>query len=42
VTIAPGDSQVVTFVLAWYVPNRRKTWERSRSAAHPKPLCYPL
>lgn len=31
VTIAPGASEVITFVLAWYVPNRLKTWDRAEA-----------
>lgn len=27
--LAPGAQQTITFVLAWYVPNRRKTWEKA-------------
>jgi non-lysosomal glucosylceramidase len=28
-TLAPGAQQTVSFMLAWYVPNRRKTWEKA-------------
>jgi len=31
VTLAPGASQTVTFVLAWYVPNRRLTWDKPQA-----------
>lgn len=29
VDIAPGESQPITFILSWYVPNRRKTWSKA-------------
>ena len=28
-SLAPGAQQTVSFVLAWYVPNRRKTWDKT-------------